>query len=159
MALGLPRRAAVTDQDSDAHSQAPLVFVVNDDTAFLQLMQELLGEEGYRCRTLMSSKDAHVEIRENQPDLVILDIRINNEEAGLLVLDLLTIDPATCAIPVIVASADLQALANRQAELVNKGIYVLPKPFDIQELGELMKRAMAERRGARRVREPRAVSA
>src|SRR5688500_17348872 len=93
MALGLPRRAAVTDQDSDAHSQAPLVFVVNDDTAFLQLMQELLGEEGYRCRTLMSSKDAHVEIRENQPDLVILDIRINNEEAGLLVLDLLTIDP------------------------------------------------------------------
>lgn len=85
-----------------ADGDAPLVFVVNDDTAFLQLMQELLQEEGCRCRTMMSSKDAHLAIREDQPELVILDIRINNEEAGLLVLDLLTMDPATRAIPVIV---------------------------------------------------------
>jgi DNA-binding response OmpR family regulator len=132
----------MAERPENGEHNAPLVFVVNDDTAFLELMEELLKDEGYRCRTLKSTKSAHDEIRESQPSLVVLDVRINNEEAGLLLLDLITIDPATSSIPVIVASANLQALAHREVELAAKGIYVLAKPFDIDELSALMTRAM-----------------
>jgi CheY-like chemotaxis protein len=121
----------------------PHVLVVNDDTAFLQLMEQLLEDEGYCCDTLKSTKGAHDRIKEQRPALVVLDIRINNEDAGLLLLDLITLDPKTASIPVIVASANLQALDGRQEELAAKGIYVIPKPFDIDELGALMRTALA----------------
>lgn len=124
--------------------QPKLVLVINDDTAFLQLMQDLLTDEGYRCDVLKSSKSALKHIKDSRPDLVILDIRINNDEAGLLLLDLITLDPETRAIPVIVASANLRALADREAELGAKGIHVIAKPFDIDDLSALMVTALTQ---------------
>ncbi|MDT5280071.1 MAG: hypothetical protein QOJ20_1266 [Mycobacterium sp.] len=120
----------------------PSVLVVNDDTAFLQLMEQLLEDEGFEPSTLKSTDGALDIIKEKEPALVILDIRINNEEGGLLLLDLITLDPQTRWIPVIVASANPQALAGREQELADKGIYVIAKPFDIDELGRLIKQAL-----------------
>ena len=121
----------------------PSVLVINDDTAFLQLMEQLLQDEGFEAETLTSTKGALERIKEKRPALVILDIRINNEQAGLLLLDLVTLDPETRWIPVIVASANLHALAGREQELADKGIYVIAKPFDIDELGGLIKKALS----------------
>ena len=129
----------------DVAAERPCVFVVNDDTAFLQLMEQLLDDEGYRAVTLRSSKTARGRIAEEQPDLVVLDIRLNNQESDLLLLDLLSLDPTTRSIPVIVASANLQPLASREEELAGKGIYVLAKPFDIADLGRLIRTALARR--------------
>lgn len=120
------------------------MLVINDDTAFLALMQDLLTDEGYRCEVLKSSKSALKHIKDSRPDLVILDIRINNEEAGLLLLDLITLDPETSSIPVIVASANLQALGGREAALAAKGIHVIAKPFDIDDLSALMVKALTQ---------------
>lgn len=127
-----------------------LVLVINDDTAFLELMQELLTDEGYRCEVLKSSTTALTHIKERRPDLVILDIRINNEDGGLLLLDLVTLDPETRSIPVIVASANLQALAGREDELAAKGIHVIAKPFDIDDLSALMATALRQGAATRR---------
>jgi DNA-binding NtrC family response regulator len=118
------------------------VLVVNDDTAFLQLMEQLLEEEGYRPETLKHTRGALEHIKKDRPSLVVLDIRIDNEEAGLLLLDLLTLDPETSSIPVIVASANLKALGGREAALAEKGIYVIAKPFDIDDLSGLVRKAL-----------------
>jgi DNA-binding NtrC family response regulator len=134
MALRLP--------DKQAMDERPRVLVVNDDTDFLRLMEQLLEDEGYRAETLKSTKGAIEHIKKVRPSLVVLDVRINNEEAGLLLLDLITLDPDTRSIPVVVASANLQALAGRQHELADKGIYVIAKPFDIDDLGALIRRAL-----------------
>jgi len=128
----------------------PLIIVVNDDTAFLQLMEQLLEDEGYRTEVLKSTKNAHERIKERCPALVILDVRINNEEAGLLLLDLITLDPETSSIPVIIASANLQALAGRDDELAAKGIYVIAKPFDIDDLAVLIRNALERDEPVRR---------
>lgn len=132
-------------------SDRPLILVVNDDTAFLQLMEQLLEDEGYRTEVLKSSKNALERIKERCPALVILDVRINNEEAGLLLLDLITLDPETNAIPVIIASANLRALADRGDELREKGIYVIAKPFDIDDLGALVRMALRGEEPVRRI--------
>ena len=120
----------------------PLILVVNDDTAFLQLMQQLLEDEGYEAESLKSTKNAIEHIKKRRPALIILDVRINNEEAGLLLLDLITLDPETRSIPVVIASANLKALSGREDELRAKGIYVIAKPFDIDDLVALLRSAL-----------------
>jgi CheY-like chemotaxis protein len=123
-------------------SERPLVLVVNDDTAFLELMEQLLHDEGYEAEALKSTKNALDHIKKRRPSVIVLDVRINNEEAGLLLLDLITLDPDTRSIPVIIASANLQALAGREDELRAKGIYVIAKPFDIDDLAALIRTAL-----------------
>jgi CheY-like chemotaxis protein len=123
-------------------TERPLILVVNDDTAFLQLMEQLLDDEGYRTETLKSTQNAIEHVKVRRPALIVLDVRINNEESGLLLLDLITLDPETRSIPVILASANLQALTGREKALAEKGIYVIAKPFDIDDLGALIRTAL-----------------
>jgi len=131
-------------------SDRPLIIVVNDDTAFLQLMEQLLEDEGYEAEVMKSTKNALEHIKERRPALIVLDVRINNEEAGLLLLDLITLDPETRSIPVVIASANVQALAGREDELASKGIYVIAKPFDIDDLAALIRKALWRAEPARR---------
>ena len=131
-------------------SDRPLIIVVNDDTAFLQLMEQLLEDEGYEAEVMKSTKNALEHIKERRPALIVLDVRINNEEASLLLLDLITLDPETRSIPVVIASANLQRLAGREDELASKGIYVIAKPFDIDDLAALIRKALWRAEPARR---------
>jgi len=131
-------------------TERPLIIVVNDDTAFLQLMEQLLEDEGYEAEVMKSTKNALEHIKERRPALIVLDVRINNEEAGPLLLDLITLDPETRSIPVVIASANLQALAGREDELASKGIYVIAKPFDIDDLAALIRKALWRAEPARR---------
>ena len=122
------------------------IAVINDDTLFLELMHDLLeGEEGYAVSICREWDDAHGFVKAHRPDLVILDIRIGGEERGWDILNLLTLDPATRPIPVIVCSAAIHSLHEHQAWLDRFGICALPKPFDLDTLLEMVSRMLAER--------------
>jgi CheY-like chemotaxis protein len=123
------------------------VAVVDDDTAFLDLMHDLLeGEGDYDVAICREWQDAHQFIKDQQPSLVVLDIRIGNEERGWTILELLTLDPTTRPIPVIVCSAAIQSLHEHQPWLDRFGICALPKPFDIQVLLDAVERMLPETR-------------
>jgi CheY-like chemotaxis protein len=121
------------------------VVVVNDDSAFLELMRELLEDEGFEATCLTTTDTAYQEIKRLQPGLVVLDIVMNGEERGWQVLELLTLDPGTRPIPVIVCSAALPSLQQRELVLKQHGIRSLPKPFDLEDLLREMRGALAER--------------
>jgi len=118
------------------------VVVMDDDTAFLQLMHVLLEEEGLEVLICREWDSAHEFVKEQHPDLIILDIRIGAEELGWTVLELLTLDPATRPVPVIVCSAAIQALHEHQPWLDKFGICALPKPFDLRMLTEMVARGL-----------------
>src|SRR5919199_5842758 len=87
------------------------IAVINDDTVFLELMHDLLEEEeGYQVSICKEADRAYEFVKTTRPDLVILDIRVNAEENGWMILNLLTLDPATRPIPVIVCSAAIYSL-------------------------------------------------
>jgi CheY-like chemotaxis protein len=111
-----------------------LIAVVNDDAPFLELMEQLLEEEGYRVLPINEGEQAYQRIKRQRPELVILDIRLGNPDAGWLVLETLRLDPALRNIPVIVCSADLRALLEREEYLRQMGCECLPKPFDLDQL-------------------------
>ncbi len=111
------------------------IAVINDDTVFLDLMRDLLETEGgYEVIICREWEDAHGFVKEQQPRLLVLDIRIGGEERGWTILNLLTLDPATRPIPVIVCSAAIQSLHEHRDLLSKFGICALPKPFDIETL-------------------------
>ena len=112
----------------------PLIAVMNDDTDFLALMYELLTGEGYRCLICKESARVYPLIKEQHPDLVILDIRMGNPEAGWTILELLRLDPATASMPVIVCSADTIFLRAKEAALRALHCDILEKPFNLDAL-------------------------
>ncbi len=112
----------------------PLIAVVNDDTTFLELMNDLLSDEGYRTMLIKEGDKAYKRLREEKPDLVILDIRLEHPEMGWLILELIQLDPTTAMIPVIVTSADSVALKAKADLLARQGIDSLDKPFRLNEL-------------------------
>jgi two-component system, OmpR family, response regulator VicR len=120
------------------------IAVVNDDTVFLELMHDLLQEEeGYEVSICKEGDDAYSFVKRHHPDLVILDIRIGGEETGWTILNLLTLDPETRPIPVIVCSAAIHSLQEHQPMLDQYGICALPKPFDLDRLLETVDRMIA----------------
>ena len=120
--------------------------VINDDTVFLDLMHELLqDEEGYEVLICREWDNAYQFVKDHRPDLVILDIRIGGEEHGWTILNLLTLDPETRPLPVLVCSAAIQSLHEHQPWLAKFGVCALPKPFDLDMLLETISRMLAER--------------
>ncbi len=121
------------------------IAVINDDTAFLDLMRDLLETEGgYETVICREWEDAHRFVKEQRPSLLILDIRIGGEERGWTILNMLTLDPDTRPIPVIVCSAAIQSLHEHQDLLSKYGICALPKPFDVDALLETVSRMLPE---------------
>ena len=125
------------------------IVVINDDTDFLTLMTELLTEVGeYDVEICREGNHAYQFVKENQPDLAILDIRMEGQEQGWAILECLTLDPKTASIPLIVCSAAIRELQAHQELMDRYGIDVLTKPFDLDLL--LEKVATALSRGSRR---------
>jgi CheY-like chemotaxis protein len=112
----------------------PLIAVVNQDTIFLQLMEELLSEEGYHTYIEKEGDKAYISIKKHKPDLVVLDIRLNDPEAGFKVIDLMRIDPETAQIPLIICSTATNLIRDNEARLREKQCDILMKPFQLDEL-------------------------
>ncbi|HEU5102204.1 MAG TPA: response regulator [Roseiflexaceae bacterium] len=111
-----------------------MIAVVNEDTIFLALMEELLSEEGYNTYIEKAGDKAYASIAKNKPDLVVLDIRLNNPEAGFKVIDLVRLNPETAHIPIIICSTVTHLIRDNEARLREKNCDVLLKPFHLDEL-------------------------
>src|SRR5690349_9925901 len=94
------------------------IALINDDTTFLALMRELLeASEGYEVLVCTQWQDTHGFVKREQPDLVILDVVMGGEEPGWRILELLTLDPQTRPIPLLVCSAAIRSLQDHQTLL------------------------------------------
>jgi DNA-binding NarL/FixJ family response regulator len=120
-------------------SVAPRIVVVEDDPVLLSLLQELLTAEGYTVFPHSRAADAHLLVRNVQPQAVVLDLRLvrdpEADTSGWRVLDRLILDPKTRDIPVVLASGAIDSIeAHRPALLPQHGVRVLLKPYDVDQL-------------------------
>jgi CheY-like chemotaxis protein len=136
----LPQLQARTANLRRYEMSVPVIAVVNDDSAFLHLMHQLLTDEGYETILHTVGSTAYEMIKERKPDLVVLDIRMDEPGAGWLVLDLMRLDPETASIPVIVCTADALQLREKQDQLAKYNASSLEKPFELQDLLDLVVR-------------------
>ncbi len=115
---------------------AKRIVVVDDDPQLAELMREFLSDEGYDVSVCSEGEQAFAIVQTLLPDLVILDVRMA-EINGLGVLYLLSTDPRTREIPVLLCTAiSTGEMEPWQAVLEQKGVPVLYKPFTLTTLAE-----------------------
>lgn len=124
-------------------SDQKTIVVVDDDADFLEMIDEVLREEGYRVVPLSTGEGAFQAIKKRNPDLVLLDVRLPGV-SGFHVLHSLLTEPGTSHIPVIVCTGEPWSLRYRERTLSEMGVTVLPKPFDIDTLIDQVDRLTAE---------------
>jgi CheY-like chemotaxis protein len=110
------------------------IFVTDDDQTFVELIKELLTDEGYTHVAWHVGSNAFQRIRDEQPDLVLLDINLLNPGRGWTTLDAMRLHPKTRNIPVIICSTDMHLIDEKATLLRNLNCQTLEKPFDIEAL-------------------------
>ena len=120
----------------DEQAQTPNVLVVDDDPSIRKMMVAALKRYGYKFAEAANGQEALDLMRENRPDVVLLDLMMPIL-SGWDVLREREGDPKLRDIPVIIVSA---TRAPEIASAVDKGICAfLPKPFDIGALSALVR--------------------
>jgi CheY-like chemotaxis protein len=134
------RGSIVTNSPAKQH-----ILVINDTQEVLEVMRELLEDEGYKV-TLYSTaiRDLH-NIREIGPDLLILDHLMGDEEYGWQTIQKLRLDRELAALPVIVCTAAARMVEELEGHLEAKGITVVLKPFDIEDLLSAVRAAFGQK--------------
>jgi CheY-like chemotaxis protein len=114
--------------------RGPVIAIVDDDDLLVRLLHHALGAEGYETVALRSRREAEAELLKYRPSLILLDLWLEGREDGWRLVQWLRQDPGTMAIPLIVCSADREALLERSVQLAAWGYPVIEKPFDLETL-------------------------
>jgi CheY-like chemotaxis protein len=120
----------------------PLVGVIDGEETLLTLLRDLFEDRSWDMLPLPESATAFEMVKNRQPDVILLDIWLGGKPTGWQLLEQLKTDPTTCSIPVVVWSGASDRLREKQAWLTERGIPVLAKPFEIDELYEILELAM-----------------
>ena len=121
----------------------PKILVVDDEKHIRMLYQEELEAEGYEVAT--SDGEEHIVplLEREEPDVVILDIRLGPERSGLDILQV--IRSRNAKLPVILSTAydsfqhDLKSIA---------ADYYVVKSVDLSELKGKVRAALARKSAA-----------
>ena len=119
------------------------IMVVNDSMEFLQLMEELLTGEGYEVSLVETGAGTRAAAQQIRPDLLILDVRLP-DMSGFEVLNLLRLDPETQSTPVLLCTAAVRDVQAQEQVLQERGIPVLFKPFDLDDLLQAVRNILGE---------------
>ena len=103
--LAEPRAESAPPRPTSAASNgtAPLVLVIDDDPVSCDVVQRMLTREGFRVSCVYSGSEGLERAREDNPDLITLDI-LMPETSGWEVLARLKADTSTADIPVVIVS-------------------------------------------------------
>lgn len=110
------------------------ILVVNDTQEILDLFRMILEDEGYRITALGFAVEDLRKIIDAAPDLVILDLVFDREYVGWQTLQKMKMHRETEKIPVLVCTAEIRKAQEIQGYLTEKGVGLLLKPFDIDDL-------------------------
>ena len=128
-----------------------LIAVIDHEETLLTLLRELFDDWGWEIMPLPNGAVALEQVKRRQPHVILLDICLGGTVTGWALLEHLMSDPQTCVIPMVVWSGAADQLRNKADWLTERSIPVLAKPFEIDELHDILESAMQgapRRRGA-----------
>jgi CheY-like chemotaxis protein len=112
------------------------VLLVDDTQTTLDVMRDLLGEEGYHVSVSPEPLDA-TRVKALAPDVIVQDLLFGDrQETGWHFLTMSQLDPDLARIPLILCTAATEMVTNpAMAESLDRlGVRVLINPFDREEL-------------------------
>jgi DNA-binding response OmpR family regulator len=127
--LARNRAGPVQPSNGERHS----VLVIEDDTALLKLLGEILNMAGFDVRFARNREELKVEInRKPLPDIALLDLTLPGMD-GFEVLERMRSHPALATLPVIIMTGRSQAHHMTRGLSLGADGYVT-KPFKISAM-------------------------
>src|SRR5215204_608814 len=129
------------------NGRRPHILVVDGTPEILDLLQELLEEEGYRVTPCREALDLE-QVKALAPDVIIQDLLFEQtQERGWTFLTLVRLDPELSAIPLILCTAAMHVVKDEEIaeKLRQMGLRVVLNPFQIAELLAAISEALGER--------------
>src|SRR5258708_409470 len=119
------------------------ILVINDDHAILELFRLMLEAEGYEVHLSLITFEDVREVEKLAPSLIILDLKLGKDNQGMLLLQQLRMYRPTMLIPIILCTAAVKIIQEQEETLRRKGIPVVYKPFDVDELLTVVRQVLA----------------
>ncbi len=108
------------------------ILVVDDEPDLTWALRYSLSDEGYEVLIAQDGTEALAAVRQQRPDLIILDINMPGLN-GLEVCRELRRDPALATVPILFLTVR-DSLEDKVKGLDEGADDYLPKPFDLEEL-------------------------
>src|SRR5512138_3704843 len=118
------------------------VWIVDDDRSIRWVIEKALSREGIAFNSFSSAQDALDALSGGAPEVLVSDIRMPGQSGLELLQAVKTRHPA---VPVIVMTA-YSDLDSAVAAFQGGAYEYLPKPFDVDQAVELIRRALDESR-------------
>ena len=118
---------------------AKKVLIVEDEEIIYELLQRKLTQEGYEVVVAKDGEEGLAKIREEKPDLILLDI-IMPKKGGFEVMEEIQKEEGLKDIPVIVISNSGQPVELDKAKELGAKDWLIKTEFDPQEVIEKVKK-------------------
>jgi two-component system nitrogen regulation response regulator GlnG len=126
------------------------VWIVDDDRSIRWVLEKALGRENIVYSSYASAQEALEALEDSEPQVLVSDIRMPGK-SGLELLQ--TVKHKHPAVPVIVMTA-YSDLESAVAAFHGGAYEYLPKPFDVDQAIDLIRRALDESRRETEALEP-----
>jgi DNA-binding NtrC family response regulator len=118
------------------------ILIVDDDRASCELLREIFAEQGWSAETAQTPERAYELARSEKFDLIVSDINLEASESGL---DLLRKLRDRCPVILVTGFGTLESAV----EAAREGAWdFISKPFKVEEVTAMARRAMENESGA-----------
>ena len=121
---------------------AKRVLIADDEPNIVVSLEFLMKREGHRVLLARDGAAALQVIRQEKPDLVLLDVMMPGELDGLQVCQRIKSDPKLAGLKVVLLTARGQARDREAGQLAGADDYLV-KPFSPLQLIETIERLVA----------------
>ena len=118
------------------------IWVIDDDRSIRWVLEKALKHEGMNVQSFESADSALSLLAREEPDVLITDIRMPGT-SGLELLQAITEQRPQLPVIIMTAHSDLDSAVSAYQ---GGAFEYLPKPFDVDDAIELVRRAMAHRK-------------
>ncbi|MDI6775793.1 MAG: response regulator [Syntrophales bacterium] len=116
----------------------PVILIADDDPVILHTLSKFFSKEGYRIILAHNGQEALYVLKEKEPDLLILDVRMPLKSGVEVIKEMAG---GGMMIPVIVMTAYSNAFTLSDAEVWGVRGY-FQKPFDVEEMNILVRKIL-----------------
>jgi two-component system cell cycle response regulator DivK len=120
----------------------PTVLYVEDNEYNRKIVRQLLSRTSYRLVEAVDGETGLAMIKEERPDLVLMDVQLP-KMSGLDVTRALRTDAATAEIPIIMVTSFALSGDDQKAKAAGASAY-LAKPYSPRELLALVRKFLPE---------------
>jgi len=122
------------------------IWIIDDDPAIRYVLEAYFQEQHLAARSFAGGQELERALERHQPDLVMADVRLNGE-SGLELMQSLRQQLPELPVIVMTAYSDLDSAVRA---FQGGAFEFLAKPFDLDEVGRLVRKALSDARPAER---------